>query len=91
MANAKCHFVIDQQLITSITRNRYCLIVVKKHDMLMLGTSIQTACSKCAPAAFITHLEPFEEGQYCSINRALRQVSPNHLQKSSSWSTMVHV
>jgi len=30
--SAKCHFVSEQQLISSITRNRYCLIIVKKHD-----------------------------------------------------------
>ena len=28
------------------------LIIVKKHDMMMLVTSIQTACSKCSMAAF---------------------------------------
>jgi len=52
--SAKCHFVSEQQLISSITRNRYCLIIAKKHDMLMLVTSIQTASSKCPPTAFCT-------------------------------------
>jgi len=50
---AKCHFVSEQQLISSILQEiDTVLSIVKKHDMLMLVTSIQTACSKCPLAAF---------------------------------------
>jgi len=52
--NAKCHFVNEQQLICSITRNGTVVIIVKKHDMLMLVISIQSASSKCPPTAFCT-------------------------------------
>jgi len=39
--------------------------------MLMLVTSIQTACSTCPLADFLHAMETFSEGQYCCINFGL--------------------
>ena len=83
--SAKCHFVSEQQLISSITRNGYFLIIVKKHDMLMLVTSIQTASSKCPPTAFLfARLDPFAERQYCCINLGLETSQLRSLEQRSS-------
>ena len=71
--NEKCHFESEQQLISSITRNRYCFNYCKKYDTLMLVTSIQTACSKCPQTAFCMP-GAFAERQYCCINLGLEKI-----------------
>ena len=50
--SAKCHFVSEQQLSVQLQEIDAVLIIVKKRDMLMLVTSIQTASPKCPPTDF---------------------------------------
>ena len=40
---AKCHFVSEQQLVSQLQEISTVLIIIKKHNMLMLVTPIQTA------------------------------------------------
>jgi len=70
--SAKCHFVSEQQLISSITRKRYCLITVKKHDMLMLVTEMSTNC-------FLHAWSLFRNDSIAVLIWALRQVSSHRL------------
>jgi len=61
--SAKYHFVSEQQLISSISRNQYCLIVVKKHDMLNVYANKINSDSmfEMSTGCFLHAMEPFAE------------------------------
>ena len=81
VANAKCHFVSDQQLISLFTRSRYCFYYCKETwNVYASNINSESMFQMNTGYFYYARLESFAERQYCCINWALKKVSPDRLQ-----------
>ena len=82
--SAKCHFVSEQQLISSITRYRYCCNYCKETWYVDASNIYSESKFEISIQLLFACLEPFAERQYCCINLGLETSPLRSLAQRSS-------